>query len=50
MKSLYSESEEEEDELITTASIEPTEANREKGRASTSGGGVEEFVVEEVVE
>ena len=51
MKSLYSESKEEEDELVTITSVEPTEPSREKGGASTFAGRLEEEVnVEDVTE
>ena len=45
MKTLHSKFEEEEDELVTVASVEPTEPSGEKDGASTFGGGQEEEVV-----
>ena len=49
MKTLYSESEEEEDKLVTVASTKLTEPSTEKGGASTyAGRQKEEVVVEDV--
>ena len=51
MKTLYLEFEEEEDELVTVASVEPIEPNGEKGGASTSRARAkEEVVVEDFAE
>ena len=51
MKTLYSDSKEEEDELVMVASVELTEPSGEKGGASTSGARAkEEVVVEDIDE
>ena len=47
MKTLYSESEEEEKETVTVVFAEPTKPSREKGGASTSASRHEEVIVEE---
>ena len=50
MKTLYSESEEEEDELVTVAFVEQPEPSGEKGGACSRGGAEEKVLVQDVVE